>query len=343
MLYSSAPLTFILRAATLLAWLSLAVACTQSAKPGLPDSPLGGGARQARGTTPLPAAAIPRPPVSANPGVPGNQPSATPQLSGHLPLQGTKLQQELDSFVAGLAGTYGVVAYSFSTGEEIAINESELFPAASLYKLIVLYEAYRQVEAGEMSLTTPLQILPQHLVEADSSDLSGGEWLSLADALRLMTTFSSNAAAYAVLDEVGWQRFNDAAVELGLTETMIAMGNTVELQPEWRRDTASTSPRDMLRFFELLSRRQLVNASASDAMLGLLLDQQVNDRIPAGLPDSVLIAHKTGELDGVRNDAGIIFTESNTYILVVLSMGADTDEEVAAIAQIARLVQARFG
>jgi len=115
------------------------------------------------------------------------------------------------------------------------------------------------------------------------------------------------------------------------------------LQPEWRAELASTSPRDVLRFFELLYRRQLVSAEASDAMLSLLLDQQVNDRIPAGLPNSLQIAHKTGELTDVWNDAGIVFTESNAYVLVVLSMDVHADEALTAIADIAKLVHSYFG
>ena len=73
-----------------------------------------------------------------------------------------------------------------------------------------------------------------------------------------MITVGSNAAAYALLDEIGWQRFNEAAVELGLNETRMPMGDDVHLQPEWRRDMVSTSPRDMLQFFDLPARRQLV-------------------------------------------------------------------------------------
>ena len=257
--------------------------------------------------------------------------------------QSNQLQLELEEVVASLSGTYGVAALNLSSGETIGLNESEFFPSASLYKLVVLYEAYRQAETGRISLAASLEIRPQHLCEAADTDLRLGDRLSIADALRLMITVSSNSAAYAVLDEIGWARFNQAAGELGLRETSMPMGSEVPLQPEWRAELASTSPRDVLRFFELLYRRQLVSAEASDAMLSLLLDQQVNDRIPAGLPNSLQIAHKTGELTDVWNDAGIVFTESNAYVLVVLSMDVHADEALTAIADIAKLVHSYFG
>lgn len=334
---------FIHRTPFLIACLGLLVCCSLPNKPDSLVPPDSADHQEAIITTPSPARVVPRPPALAGPGLSSHPTTIESPTDADSRSHVSGLQQELDDFVGGLNGAYGVAAYSYSTGESVGINESEFFPAGSLYKLVVLYEAYRQAEVGEVDLTTTLEILPQHLVESDDTDLSLGERLSIGEALRSMTSLSSNAAAYAVLYEIGWQRFNEAAYEFGLTETTIPIAANAELQPEWRQVVASTSPRDMLHFFDLLARRQLVSPSASEAMLALLLDQEVNDRIPAGLPDNVLIAHKTGELYRVRNDAGVIFTETNTYILVVLSAIADDDEEVAAIVEIARLVHARFG
>ncbi len=50
----------------------------------------------------------------------------------------------------------------------------------------------------------------------------------------------------------------------------------------------------------------LASPTASAQMLNLSDNQNVNDRIPALLPDGVSVAHKTGELPGVRDDGGIV-------------------------------------
>jgi hypothetical protein len=74
-------------------------------------------------------------------------------------------------------------------------------------------------------------------------------------------------------------------------------------------------------------------------MLALLRAQTENDRLPKLLPPGVVIAHKTGELDDVRNDAGVIFTPRGPVICAVLTNDqSDVDAATTAIAQEGRLV-----
>ena len=52
-----------------------------------------------------------------------------------------------------------------------------------------------------------------------------------------------------------------------------------------------------------------------------------NSRIPAQLPNGVPVAHKTGSLDRLANDAGIVFTAKGDYVLVMLYNGNLADEK----------------
>src|SRR5690606_13260330 len=116
-----------------------------------------------------------------------------------------------------------------------------------LYKVIVLYETYRRTEEGQISLDHEIGIDASDLVEDDSAGLEPGDWISVDTALRLMITISSNAAAHALLDELGWSSFNAAAARLGLDETRMPVGGYGLQFDDWRQTITSTSPRDMLR------------------------------------------------------------------------------------------------
>ena len=61
-------------------------------------------------------------------------------------------------------------------------------------------------------------------------------------------------------------------------------------------------------------------------MLKYLTDQTIQDRIPAQLPEDVQIAHKTGDLEGRRHDAGIIYAPSGPYVLTIMT-GPDLDSD----------------
>jgi hypothetical protein len=62
-------------------------------------------------------------------------------------------------------------------------------------------------------------------------------------------------------------------------------------------------------------------------LLQLLSAQQHNDRIPAPLPMGIRVAHKTGELPGLRHDAAIIFAPSGAYVLVVMVEDAPSESD----------------
>jgi beta-lactamase class A len=90
---------------------------------------------------------------------------------------------------------------------------------------------------------------------------------------------------------------------------------------------------------ERLARGELVSAAASQRMLDMLAAQQHNDRIPAALPLSVRVAHKTGELPGVRHDAAVVFAPSGAYVLVIMVQDAPAEAAArAAIVDISRSV-----
>jgi beta-lactamase class A len=107
-------------------------------------------------------------------------------------------------------------------------------------------------------------------------------------------------------------------------------------------EVASTSPRDLLTFFRLLGNGYLLSPEASKEMREVLLRQKVNDRLPSLLPEGTRVAHKTGELVAVRNDAGIVYAPSGAYVIAVLGSGVDEGEATAAIARLSRKVYDLF-
>jgi beta-lactamase class A len=75
-------------------------------------------------------------------------------------------------------------------------------------------------------------------------------------------------------------------------------------------------------------------------MIAILERQTFNDRIPAGLPREVVVAHKTGDITRICHDAGIVYARS-PYVLVVLVRGLDDIKKSAAL--IADISKAVYG
>jgi len=239
-----------------------------------------------------------------------------------------RLAERLD----GLEGDYGVAAYNLTTGQAVAIRADEFFPSASLYKLLIMQTVYRAVQDGKLSLADPVSVNLNDVEDGEpAGGLFPGDTVTVAEALNKMITISSNNAAYALLSKVGgWPVVAQQAAALGLGNT--TFGKCI-----------FTTPADVLRLLDLMAAGRLVSPDASTAMLNTLLQQQVNDRLPKGLPEGTLIAHKTGELPGVRNDAGVVYAPGGPYLIVVLSQHVDEDEATQAISEISRIVYQHYG
>ena len=243
-----------------------------------------------------------------------------------------ELQAELEEYLADREGLYGVAARSLETGQTVMINADRSFLSASTYKVLVMYLVYEQLESGALSADDVLTISWSDAVEEDpEGGLYPGQAVTAADALEAMITISSNVAAHRLTRLVGgWGQVYATAQELGMSGTYF--------QGEYFR----TTPEDMLTFFQALAEGRLVSPSASWRMICWLGRQQVNDRIPALLPDWAFAPHKTGELPGVRNDVGIVYGPNGSYVIAIFSRWADVDEATWVGARVSRLVYDRY-
>lgn len=243
------------------------------------------------------------------------------------------LQSRIEQYLSGQAGTYGVAVSNLTTGQTVLVNANRQFTAASTYKLLVMYRVYQLIANGRLALDAPITIAEPDLIESASGDVFAlGQSVTVGQALTQMIVVSSNAAAHALVRTVGgWETVVAAAQEIGMPGTYLR-GD----------DTFTTTPADMLTFFDALAGGRLVSQDLSNRMIDLLAVQSVNDRLPAGLPGGVTVAHKTGELPGVRNDVGIVFTPNGRYAICVFGEGNET-EATAVIAGVSRLVWEAYG
>ena len=100
----------------------------------------------------------------------------------------------------------------------------------------------------------------------------------------------------------------------------------------------TTSVKDCAELLFRIYKGECVSKEASEAMLNLLLNQQVTTKIPSGISVSVEIANKTGETDTDQHDIAIVYGEKTTYILCVMSEDCKPGDAVSHIRDISGIV-----
>jgi beta-lactamase class A len=244
----------------------------------------------------------------------------------------------------------GISFYDYETTIQWSYNADELFHAASTMKLAVLLGAMRQVEAGELSLDSPVHVRNRFIsivgqqpymlaIERDDDpDVfdSLGRTMTVHELAYHMITTSSNLATNLLIDVLGVETIQRGLDELGIQGVNVIRG--VEDQAAYEAGLNNeVTANGLLRLLRLVAEGKVYSKESSDVMLEILLDQQYKSGIPKGLPKAARVAHKTGNISTVHHDAGIVYLEKRQpYVLVVLTRFAPETGRSGAVAEISR-------
>jgi beta-lactamase class A len=223
-------------------------------------------------------------------------------------------------------GHSAVVFTDLHEGTRIEFESHARFESASLCKLVILAELYRQFQMGTH---TPEELLV--LLESQKTGGSGrlkeaeeGSQHSLQSLAEMMITESDNTATQMLTDLMGRDKIQEGARALGLTGTTLNRDIFDFAAIDEGRDNYITA-RDAAVFLQQLAQQEL---PGSQEMHEILERQKRNDMIGKDFPPGVRVAHKTGELNGILHDAAIVYAPRGNFILVCLSDQV-TDKETA--------------
>lgn len=244
----------------------------------------------------------------------------------------------------------GVAMRHLGNGDEILIEPDRSFPMASVLKIPVLTEAFRQMAAGTFALDDRWELTTdeKNLGSGTLTFFDDGLMPTVRDLLTLMIIISDNTATDMLIHRLGREQIQQTMHDLGLTSIYLPMdirGIFVSILPsadptqdQYELDLAReafdlpsdaagfstgpdnnvSSPRHMTDLLEMIYQGRIVDRATSDGILAVLLKQQLNDRLPRFLPPGTRVAHKTGTLGGFRNDAGIIYVDDDNHVAVTV-------------------------
>ena len=250
----------------------------------------------------------------------------------------------------------GIAFHDLQTGDSLYLNADDSFHAASTMKVPVMIELFRSIDAGALRLDQGILLVnqfgsivdgsPYSLDAGDDSDSSAykltGTRVPLKELIDRMITRSSNLATNALIELVRASNANATAHMLGARNIRVLRG--VEDNKAFRAGlNNTTTARDLAVLLEAIETGRAASRSSCNAMREILLHQEFNEEIPAGLPPGTRVAHKTGWITGVLHDAAVVYPPGRKpYVLVVLTR--DIPEEKVArklISDISRLVWAQ--
>lgn len=268
----------------------------------------------------------------------------------------------IEQLLANESGVYGVQVMNADGVILYTQNDTAPFIAASLYKLVLLAEIFAQVEAGTLSLDQTLEITVD-LFDSPTDTEDGyympemiGSSVPLSDLLFYSGAFSSNVGARALRNLTTNDQLRQRAVSLGMKSTWVLVDPLqtpgFPSEPRIRAEVSDyaraasfveeqstdgevnlTTPGDVAHYFSLLLDGKVVSEKVSEQIRDILSQQQVDDRFPPLLPAGTELIHKTGNLDHVVHDVGVIYGVNGPLILVALVQGCKDDWRATEVIQ----------
>jgi beta-lactamase class A len=233
-----------------------------------------------------------------------------------------KIQTEIKNF----SGKVWIYAKNLDTGKEYALRADEQVRTASTIKVPIMAEVFRQVAEGKLKWTDEI-VLTKEKKQGGSGilfEFSDNTKIDLKTAVNLMIVVSDNTATNLVLDKVTADSVNDFMDRLGLKQTRSMRkigggGDSKAFSDPHNKlfGLGASSPKDMVKLLEMLERGEVVSREASNEMINILKRQQFKDGIGRGLPDTVPSASKSGALDRLRADVGIIYTRRGRIAMAI--------------------------
>ena len=281
----------------------------------------------------------------------------TGRLSASTPAAERTAQEDVAARIADrLSATgaeFGFAYRDLESGDEILLSPDREFHAASMMKVPVMVRLYRMADAGSLDLDAPLPVLneftsiydgsPYSLTWDDDSDSTlyarVGDAVPTRALIDLMIKRSSNLATNILIELADPDSIAAMLEEFGAQGMKVLRG--VEDIPAYRNGmNNTTNARGLLELYTALGRGNVASPSSTREMIDILLRQEFNDAIPAGLPVDVRVAHKTGWIPEIDHDGGIVLPPGGSpYVLVVLTGGVE-DQQVTrlAVADVSQMI-----
>jgi beta-lactamase class A len=253
------------------------------------------------------------------------------------------MEDAIRAIVKETDAVVGVAILDLTDQRAFYLNADAVYPTASTIKIAVLAELYRQNEQrgsgaklGDLyTVNAKDGVGTEGILQSMSAGVSR---ITNHDLALLMVSLSDNSATNVLIDRVGMDNVNAWLAQLGLERTRLRRHMLdVKAAQEGRENTGT--PRELVTMLRTLHEGRVFGKATTEDFFKMLSTLK-SSYIPRLLPADLMIANKPGNLDAVRNDAGIVFVPGRPFAIAVMTTFAR--DELGAEQSIARITHAAW-
>jgi beta-lactamase class A len=242
------------------------------------------------------------------------------------------VEKSIRARIGDFSGTVTLYAKNLDSGATFGIRETDPVRTASTIKLPIMCAVFDAVARGQAKWTELLTVTAAEKVSGSgiiASEISDGVQLPLRDVVNLMIVLSDNTATNMILERFTTDAVNAYLDKIGIRTTRsmrkVMGGGAGKVQgwsaagklPENQKyGLGMSTPRDMVTILEKLAKGEIVSPAASEEMLTIMKRNQDSTGMRRRMSD-LTIANKTGALDALRSDVGIVWAKGGRIAIAI--------------------------
>lgn len=228
----------------------------------------------------------------------------------------TKFAADLETIARQADGVVGYVVLDVESGDRFARLDLTAFPTASTIKLAILYELLKQADEGRVAIDVLTPLDRSRAVPGGLLFELGTPSLSPRDLAVAMILESDNTATNVLIDRLGMPAVNQRMAAMGLSGIVLRR-HMIDRDAALRGEENTATPADLARLVLAFHRGEGLSAESKANGLAILQKFKTTP-IRTGVASGVAVASKSGELEGVRTEAGIVYVPGRPYVFVAM-------------------------
>ena len=243
-------------------------------------------------------------------------------------------KNEILTRLGSLPGDIGFYYKDLTSGESFGYREGDMFQAASVIKLPIYAVVMKLWAEGKLDLYEKLLCRDDDKLPPCGAlyFFTGDVEVDINTLCGLMITISDNTATNLLINRLGLDFLNEQFKEIGLKDTHLER-LLFDAEGSARGLENRIVPQEIGELLERIYRHSFISEEVSRRMEKVLLEQQINHKIPGYLPEGTPVAHKTGEDDGITNDVGVVYGEK-PFVICFASNFTDVPAAERALREI---------
>jgi beta-lactamase class A len=245
----------------------------------------------------------------------GFTPAASLSAQSKTDILWTNLETAVQRTVAGFDGVMAVAIQDLTDGRTISVRGDEVMPTASMIKIAILVELYRQRRMGELYTLDTTDLVPGSAIM--SRYTHGVTRLTLRDVATAMIGESDNGATNILINHLGMDRVNAMLSSLGQTRTRLERKMIDDKAVLAGRENVA-SVNETVALLAAAHHGKLFPPDLTADFFRVLATPK-RSRLLSELPPGARGATKTGSLDGVVTEAGILYAPGRPFAIAIMT------------------------